>query len=54
MYGGRSNSRLLVGLGDAQVESGEAFILARYVDAGLQVGVVNGKTRYNFHFFNAS
>ena len=47
--GGRSNGWLLVGLGDANVESGEAFVLARHVDAWLQVGVVDGETLYDFH-----
>ena len=40
---------LLVGLRDAEVESGETLIYARHVDAWLQFGVVDGETLYDFH-----
>ena len=43
-YGG-----LLVGLGDAKVEGGETLILARDIDARLEVGVIDGETWYYFH-----
>ena len=54
VQGTLSQSRFAVGLLHANVESGDGFaaylILARYVDAAQQVDVVNGKTRYGFHF----
>lgn len=45
----RSYGRLLIGFGDAQVEGGETFIYTRHVDARLEMGVVDGKTLYDFH-----
>ena len=47
--GGRRHGGLLVGLGDAQVECGEALVLAGNVDARLEVGVVDGETCDYFH-----
>ena len=49
--GSRGDGWFFVWLGDAQVEGGEAFVLARHVDAWLQVGVVNCETLYDFHNF---
>ena len=49
MDGSRGNGRLLIGLRDAQVERGKAFIYTRNIDAGLQLCVVYRKTLYNFH-----
>ena len=46
-YGG-----LLVGLGDAQVEGGEAFVAARNVYAWLQAVVIDGEALYDFHNMN--
>ena len=52
VHGCRSNGGLVVGLGDAQVERGETFILTRHVDAGLEVGVVDSETLYYLHAIN--
>ena len=49
VHGGRCHGGFLVGLGDAQVECGETLVLARDVDARLQVGMVDGKALYDFH-----
>jgi hypothetical protein len=49
MDGGRCHGGLFVGLGDTQVVGGETLILARDIDAGLEVGVIDGETLYNFH-----
>ena len=43
------NGRLLVGLRDAQVEGGEAFVFTRNVNAWLEVGMVDGEALYNLH-----
>ena len=47
--GGWCHGRLFIGLGDTQVVGGETLILARDVDAGLEVGMIDGETLYNFH-----
>ena len=52
MDGGRCHGGLFVGLGDTQVVGGETLILARHIDAGLEVGVIDGETLYNFHLGN--
>ena len=49
MHGSRRYGGLVVGLGDAQVERGETLVLARDVDAGLEVGVVDSETLNDFH-----
>ena len=49
VHGRRSHSGLAVGLGDAEVESGEALVNTRHIDAGLEVRVVDGETLYYFH-----
>ena len=49
VHGGRRHGGFLVGLRDAEVEGGEAPVLTRDVDAGLQAGVVDGETLYDFH-----
>ena len=49
MDGGWCHSGLFVGLGDTQVIGDKTFILARDVDAGLEVSMIEGKTLYNFH-----
>ena len=49
VHGGRGYGRLFVRLGDAQVECGKAFVLARDVYARLQSGVIDGETLYDFH-----
>ena len=51
MHGSRGNGRFLVRFGDTQVEGGETLILARDIDAWLEVSMVDGETLYNFHFF---
>ena len=51
MHGSWSDSRLLVRFGDTEVEGGEATVFTRYVDAGLQVSVINRKTLNYFHIF---
>ena len=38
-----------VGFRDAEVEGGESPVDARHIDAGLQVGVVDGETLNYFH-----
>ena len=50
MHGSRGYGRLFVRLGDAQIESGETFILARNIDTRLQLGMIDGETLYDFHF----
>ena len=49
-HGCGRHGRLCIRFGDTQVESGEAIVLAGHVDSRLQTGVVDGKTRNNFHF----
>ena len=47
--GRRSHCRLLIRLGDAQIESGKTLVLTRNVDARLQIRVVDGETLNNLH-----
>jgi len=47
--GCRCHCRLLVGLGDPQVERCESLVFTRHIDAGFQTGVVDCKALYNFH-----
>jgi len=49
MHGSRGNGRFLVRFGDTQVEGGETLILARDIDAWLEVSMVDGETLYNFN-----
>jgi hypothetical protein len=53
MHGCWGNGWLLVRLCNAEIESGETLILARHVDAGLEVGMIDGETLYYFHMFNS-
>ena len=49
VHGGRRHGRLLVGFSNAKVECCETLVLTRHIDTGLQAGVVDGKTLYDFH-----
>ena len=49
MHGRGRHGGLAVGLGDAEVESGEALVDTRHIDARLQMGMIDGKTLYYFH-----
>lgn len=48
---GRVDPRLLVRLGDSEVEGDEPIVFARYVDARLEHRVVDSERTYNFHNF---
>ena len=45
----RGDGWLAIGFGDTEVESGEALVAPRHIDARLQSGVVYGETLYYFH-----
>ena len=53
MHLGGVHHRLVVGLGQPQVEGGDGFrahtILPGYIEAGLQFDMVNGKAGNFFH-----
>ena len=49
VHGRRSHGRFAVGLRDTEVVCSKTFILARDINTGLEVGMVNGETLNYFH-----
>ena len=49
VHGRRGHGGFAVGLGDAEVEGGEALVDSRHIDARLQMGMVDGETLNYFH-----